>query len=156
MFKHPLCTCFSEVPYPNDDTLYRVFFRRILQKRTERRSERYHFKLHFKHEMILIDTYAALVSISRPGRDPEYHILQLCRNTRKVKIPEKWQPKTAAPPRSCPPPYHAALSDGEVRAAAGVFDTPASAIAVVVSRRPMRPHPMRPRPPNPHHDVVRG
>ena len=89
MFKHPLCTCFSEVPYPNYDTLYRVFFRRILQKRTVRRSERYHFKLHFKHEMILIDTYAALVSISRPGRDPEYHILQLCRNTRKVATKKK-------------------------------------------------------------------
>ena len=34
--------------------------------------------------MIPIDTYAALVSISRPGRHPEYHILQLCIITRKV------------------------------------------------------------------------
>ena len=72
---------FSEVPYPKYDTLYRVFFRRILQKRTVRRSERYHFKLHFKHEMILIDSYAGLVSISRPA---SIIFLQLCRNTRKV------------------------------------------------------------------------
>ena len=89
MFKHPLCTCFSEVPYPNDDTLYRVFFRRILQKRTVRRSERYHFKLHFKHKMIPIDTYAALVSISRPGRGHEYHILQIWISTRKVATKKK-------------------------------------------------------------------
>ena len=39
--------------------------------------------------MILIDTYAALVSISRPGRHPEYHILQLCIITRKVATENK-------------------------------------------------------------------
>ena len=62
---------------------------KLVQKRTERRSERYHFKLHFKHKMIPIDTYAALVSISRPGRGHEYHILQIWISTRKVATKKK-------------------------------------------------------------------
>ena len=53
------------------------------------RSERHHFKLHFKHDMIPIDTYAALVSFCRTGRHPEHHILQLRRNTKQVPREEK-------------------------------------------------------------------
>ena len=34
--------------------------------------------------MIPIDTYAALIFFCRTGTHPEYHILQLRRNTRKV------------------------------------------------------------------------
>ena len=47
-----------------------------------------------------------IISISRPGRHPEYHILLLCRNTRKVATENRRPaPLVSAAAVSPRPPY---------------------------------------------------